>query len=421
MEKEFACVYVLNRGGRPLMPCHPAKARKLMKEGRAVATRRVPFTIQLTAGASSYRQKVHTAEDPGKTIGAAAVREDGQVLFLGEAACRSDISELLYGRAALRRGRRNRKTRYRPARFQNRRRPEGWVPPSIRQLTHEHEKLFGLLREILPVTDIAVEVNKFDFQRMENPGIKGAEYQNGPMKGFRSVRAYVLERDGYACVLCGDAGKRRQARHIVWRFRGGSDRPRNLVTLCEECCGKVAVGEIEVATVAEAYRWAARVNVMRAHWYKQAGLAHMTGWQTKESRESLGLLKTHANDALAVVHAAFEVPVKTDRLPRLMRGRYMRSKNRSLHRQNPQKGGVRPRANVNRYLVNKAGVRIMKYDLVECRVGGRRVVGYVNTLRSAGNVRVADACGKQLADGVSVNRLRKLQDADTLIWSVPLA
>lgn len=416
MEKEFACVYALNRGGRPLMPCHPAKARKLLKEGRAVVVRRIPFTIQLTAGTSSYRQKVYAAGDPGKTIGAGAIREDGQVLFRAEVLCRSDISEGLYERAALRRNRRNRKTRYRPARFSNRRRPEDWVPPSIRQMTHEHEKLLVLMREILPVTKSAVEVNKFDFQRMTNPGIEGAEYQRGPRKGFSDARAYVLERDSHACVLCGDAGARKEIHHIVWRFRGGSDRPRNLVTLCEDCHARVTRGEAELAAVARAYRWAARVNVMRTHWYGREGIAFVTGHHTKQSREALTLPKTHANDALAVVHAAFGVEVQTRSLPRVLRGRYVRSKNRSLHRANPRKGGQRPRANANRYLVNKAGVRIMKYDLVECRSRGRPVVGYANTLRTAGNVRVADWFGRQLVDGISINRLRKLQDANTLIW-----
>jgi RRXRR protein len=40
-------VYVRNHDGRPLMPCLPAKARKLLRAGKAKVVDRCPFTIQL--------------------------------------------------------------------------------------------------------------------------------------------------------------------------------------------------------------------------------------------------------------------------------------------------------------------------------------------------------------------------------------
>jgi len=42
--------YVINRHGKPLMPCHPAKARLLLKQGKAKVIKRTPFTIQLIYG-----------------------------------------------------------------------------------------------------------------------------------------------------------------------------------------------------------------------------------------------------------------------------------------------------------------------------------------------------------------------------------
>ena len=48
-------VYVLNKHGRPLMPCSPAKARHLLKDGKAVVKHRTPFTIQLVYGSSGYK------------------------------------------------------------------------------------------------------------------------------------------------------------------------------------------------------------------------------------------------------------------------------------------------------------------------------------------------------------------------------
>ncbi len=49
-------VYVQNKHGKPLMPCHPAKARRILKEGKAKVVFRQPFTIQLLFGSSGYKQ-----------------------------------------------------------------------------------------------------------------------------------------------------------------------------------------------------------------------------------------------------------------------------------------------------------------------------------------------------------------------------
>ena len=40
-------VFVLDKNKKPLMPCRPARARRLLKRGRAVVYRLEPFTIIL--------------------------------------------------------------------------------------------------------------------------------------------------------------------------------------------------------------------------------------------------------------------------------------------------------------------------------------------------------------------------------------
>jgi len=90
------------------MPCKPRKARLLLKEGKARVVRRTPFVIQLVHGSSGYKQKVFGGQDPGLTQGAAAVRNDGKVLFHAEVKCRPDISEKLAERRSYRKGRRYR-------------------------------------------------------------------------------------------------------------------------------------------------------------------------------------------------------------------------------------------------------------------------------------------------------------------------
>lgn len=204
----------------------------------------------------------------------------------------------------------------------------------------------------------------------------------------------------------------------MFHFRGKSDRPKNLVTLCGECHKKAVNKEIPFEVLLESYRWAARVNVMRALWTPTEHIAFVTAEQVTASSKALNLAKTHTNDALAAVHAAYGIEPKPGG-NHVHRGRYVRQKNRQLHRANPGRGGVRQPANANRYVVNKAGLRIQKYDLVEYRnKAGKVIRGYINTLFSRGAVRIADHAGRELYNGASVNKLKKIQDADTLILEV---
>jgi len=413
--KSKTYVYVVNKHGKPLMPCSPRKARLLLKEGKAKVIRRVPFTIQLLYGSSGYKQPVYGARDRGLTQGVSAIRSDGEVLFLAEVTGRKDISELLYSRASLRRGRRYRKTRYRPCRVANRRREKGWLSPSVRHLWHEHEKVKRIVESILPVTAWAEEINRFDTHKMSDPEVKGKGYQNGPLKGKAKVRDYVLERDSYRCVLC-DSPEHREVHHIVWRFRGGSDRVGNLVTLCRDCHAKVTSGKIKIPIIYESYRWPARLNALNPH-FNSSGAVLVPASKTKQAREKLYLGKTHAHDALAVCTSAFGIKPNLTTFPGTLRGRFVRTKNRQLHRAKKGKGGKRQRANANRYLINKFGVRFMKYNLVEYEKGNQKIIGYINTLRTSGSVRLSDWRGEELIN-VTINRLRKLQNADSLVWEV---
>jgi hypothetical protein len=62
---------------------------------------------------------------------------------------------------------------------------------------------------------------------------------------------------------------------------------------------------------------------------------------------------------------------------------------------------------------------LRKYDMVEYIArSGRKITGYINTLFSRGTVRIADYAGRELYNGASVNKLKKLQDTNTLIWEV---
>ncbi len=177
-------VYVINRQGKPLMPCSPRKARILLKQQKAKVVKRTPFTIQLFYGSRGYRQPVSLGVDAGtKHIGLSATTET-RVLFEGDVQLRTDIPQLLATRLQFRRSRRSRTTRYRKARFLNRKKPKGWLAPSVQHKVDSHLKVVQLVHQILPVIRITVEVAQFDTQLLKNPSIKGKEYQQGEQMGF---------------------------------------------------------------------------------------------------------------------------------------------------------------------------------------------------------------------------------------------
>lgn len=65
-------VLVLSNTRKPLMPCHPARARKLLSKGRAAVYRLAPFTIILHHRDDGDVQPIEFKVDPGsKTTGLA--------------------------------------------------------------------------------------------------------------------------------------------------------------------------------------------------------------------------------------------------------------------------------------------------------------------------------------------------------------
>jgi hypothetical protein len=254
-------VFVLDRHQQPLMPCHPARARELLRKGRARVHRLHPFTIRLTdrTVADSEVDGVAIKIDPGSRFtGIAVVREraDGtagkttnglvsiEIWHRGQ-----QVSKDITSRAALRRSRRCRNLRYRAPRFSNRRRLEGWLAPSLRHRVEGTCTWVIRLQAIAPVTALTMELVRFDMQEMVNPEISGAEYQQGTLAGYE-VREYLLEKWKRACAYCGASGTGPGSvplniDHIRPRARGGSNRVSNLTLACMDC--NQAKGATDVA------------------------------------------------------------------------------------------------------------------------------------------------------------------------------
>ena len=414
-------VYVLNKHGKPLMPCSPRKARLLLKSGKAKVVQRTPFTIQLLYGSSGYTQPITLGVDAGsKTVGLSASTEKRE-LYSAEVELRNDITDLLATRRQYRRSRRNRKTRYRKPRFLNRVRSKkkagtaggsaqqgSWLAPSLENKITTHLAVTRKVCELLPVTKIVVEVAAFDLQKIgaleaDLPAPEGTDYQHGPQEDFWNVREYVLWRDGHKCQHCHGKSKDPvlQVHHLESRKTGG-DAPGNLATLCKTCHERYHAGEIKLKLKrSPSSRDATHMNIMRwTLWnrLKEAypGMACITfGYITKRTRIAHGLSKSHRHDALCISgHPAVEPAEEWFAMKKV------RCHNRQLHKATILKGGVRKRNQAPKYVFGYQLFDKVLYKDQECFIFGRR---------SSGSFDIRKLDGTKISAGVNYKKLKLLE------------
>ena len=314
-------VFVLDTNHKPLNPVHPGSARRLLTQGKAAVFKRYPFTIILkNAVDAPTLEPLRVKLDPGsKTTGIAiANNATGDVVFAAELTHRGQaIKKALDQRRGVRRGRRNRLTRYRQPRFQNRRRPQGWLAPSLASRVSNVVTWVQRLMRLCPITAISQELVRFDLQQMENPEIGGVEYQQGTLAGYE-VREYLLEKWERRCAYCGTKDVPLQIEHICCRAKGGSDRISNLTLACDACNRQKGTRDLAVflakkpetlmkiqAQVKAPLKDAAAVNATRWALYEHLQTLGLpvecgSGGRTRFNRSTRGLEKTHWLDAACV-------------------------------------------------------------------------------------------------------------------------
>ncbi|MBS3953594.1 MAG: HNH endonuclease [Methylomicrobium sp.] len=332
-------VFVLDTRCKPLTPCHPARARALLKNGKAAVFRRIPFTIVLKTAIPDAVVKPLTVKiDPGSKITGLALAEgNGRIVFGAELEHRGTaIKARLDSRRTSRRLRRHRKTRYRAARFNNRMRTEGWLPPSLQHRVETTMTWVNRFRQWANIEGIAVERVKFDMQLMQNPEISGVEYQQGTLQGY-SVREYLLEKWGRKCAYCATENVPLQVEHVKARANGGSNNVSNLTLACEPCNSKKGTKDIAVflqkkpdvlkrimAQIKKPLTDAAAVNTTRNKLFTEllkTGLPVETGTgaQTKFNRTRLNYPKAHWIDAACVGDSATTVTLNPELKPLLIK------------------------------------------------------------------------------------------------------
>ena len=362
-------VCVLNADGTPLVPTNRSgKVRRMLKDGTAKVVMNNPFTIQLVKQKENAEvSDISLGVDAGYSTFGLSVTDKERVFYEAECTLRSgnlSVSALMLSRATLRRSRRNRKVRYRKARFNNRRKvgveerqesltkkrktrlhvydmatqtwyhgkdkrnrasvkhdkdtSNKWLAPTPMAKIQAHLSRIKRLCEAMPIQHIVIEGAQMDTQLLKaiengEPVPEGKDYQNGEMYGYDCVRDYVFYRDGHKCKCCkGQSGDNvLETHHIIWRSKGGTDRPSNLVTLCHTCHTGFHKGTVELPKTiqkpqksfkAETFMGMARLYIYHAvkNMYPDKKVKLTYGYITKRVRKNANLSKEHYIDARCI-------------------------------------------------------------------------------------------------------------------------
>jgi len=375
------------------MPCKPAKAKHLLRDKKAKVIQVIPFTIRLNWDCENNKQELIVGLDTGAVnVGCSAVSKD-KCLYASETKLRTDVSKKMQRRAKYRRNRRTRKTRYRQPRFDNRK-SKRQLPPSLQSKMDSTVKIVKKLSEILPISKVRVEIAKFDTQKLQNPDIKGKEYQKGVTEGYDNVRAYVFERDNYTCQICKKQGGILQTHHIKQRKDGGSNRPENMVTVHKDCHKDFHLGKIQHKfRKPKEYKMATQVTTLKDFIVKELKkdfIVEVTfGYITKRNRMRLNLPKSHCFDAVAIAN-----PKKIEHIDKMFKRVCITQKRYQMTK------GVRS----EKRLPKGKLFSFMQWDKV--KIG--KQIGFIKGKRSSGYFDVCDIDRNNISHSIKYTNLQRL-------------
>ena len=310
-------VFVLDRSKKPLDMISHAKARILLKNRLAVVHKVYPFTIRLKDNSCVSNNRTYTVKlDPGsRTTGVAIVDDKNQVVMLAEIEHRGHlIKKDLDSRRAVRRSRRSRKTRYRPARFLNRTRPKGWLAPSVKSRADNVINFIKKYKKLININKIMIENVSFDTAQMSSDTkLWGNDYQQGNLYN-KNLREFVFSKTKGRCSYCEE--KATEIDHIIPRSNGGTNSSYNLTPVCRPCnekksnlslkeFGKLMNKDYSQLEPKKLSKDAAIVQSARNYMIKEitklvSNTTSYDAWLTKYNRDRLDLSKQHYYDALSV-------------------------------------------------------------------------------------------------------------------------
>ena len=324
-------VLVIDKRKRPCNTISAAYARILLFTKQAVIHKRFPFTIRLRNDNAVLKDRSYTVKlDPGsRTTGLAITDDKDSVVMLAEIEHRGHIiKKNLDSRRAVRRSRRQRKTRYRPARFQNRVKPEGWLAPSVKSRADNVINFIKKYKKLMNINKVMIENVSFDTAQMSSDTkLWGNDYQQGNLYN-KDLREFIFSKTKGRCSYCG--AKAEEIDHIVPRAKGGSNSTHNLTPACRSCnekksnlslkeFGKLMGRDYSCLEPKRLPKDAAIIQSAREYTIRKIKeiipntISHAS-WITKYNRDSLGLPKQHYYDALSVGEIPTKINFLTDKI-----------------------------------------------------------------------------------------------------------
>jgi 5-methylcytosine-specific restriction endonuclease McrA len=300
-------VFVVEQNFQPLNPVPPARLRELLTKQKAAVFRMYRFTIIAKHAVLTPAPKPLTIKlDPGSRFTGIAIGDDNKVIWAAELEHRGwQIKDSLESRRSLRRSRRNRNTLYRQPRFDNRKRQEGWLPPSLMHPVLTVETWVKRLCQYAPITQISMELVKFDTQKLQNPEIDGVKYQQGELAGYE-VRQYLLEKWGRKCAYCDKPDIPLQIEDIYPRA-GGSNRVSNLTLSCEKCNLKKATKLVDEFWKTDSARLE-KIKRQATASLKDATAVNSTRWALFHTLEGILPTRTGTGGQTKYNRTRFELP-----------------------------------------------------------------------------------------------------------------
>lgn len=148
-------VPVVSATGKPLMPCHPARARELIRKGRAARSfRRGIFYILLLDRGEGETQAIACGIDPGSKKEGFTVKSEAHTFLNIQADAVTHVKKVVEVRRNMRRTRRFRKT---PCRADRQNRSRGGIPHSTKARWGWKLRIVEQLVKLYPITDFVVE------------------------------------------------------------------------------------------------------------------------------------------------------------------------------------------------------------------------------------------------------------------------
>ena len=348
-----------------LMPTYPAKARYLLKQGKAKVIQRTPFSIQLNYETTEFTQDIVVGiDDGGIHVGVACVAND-ESIYQEEVNLRTDIKTKIDTRRSYRRGRRNRNCRYRQPRFLNRGNSikSGRIPPSIKS---KKEAIVRTIRKLPLPTPVLIRLEDayFDFQAMDDPTITGKDYQQGDLLYQKNFKSACKTKDGFKCQVCGTSDEL-QVHHIKAKSKGGTDRLSNLMTLCKTHHWEHHNNGLKLPKQKLGfYKFASHVQQGKHYLQDQlreiAPIEKTFGYVTAYLRRKHDIEKSHCNDAVVISQTGVQPDkdyIKSNCIP---------LRKRSFHEATARRGRKQPNITQKRNFKNVFRVNdFRKWDTVK--------------------------------------------------------